>query len=104
MEENLLHDVEILEQEAIQNQNFDELGRILFESGNPGNVSFGNSEDESYTVGELAASWTEASIPFLSRFDTDIYDVNVFDEEVFDQVFGVEPVVPEATPDSRESR
>ena len=75
--------------------------RILFESGNPG--------DEFDNVGELAASWTEASIPFLSRFendifDVDVFDVNVFDEDVFDQVFGVDPVIPEETSDCQESR
>ena len=109
MEENLFNDVEILEQEAIQNQSFDELERILFESGNPANVSSGNPGDEFDNVGELAASWTEASIPFLSRFendifDVDVFDVNVFDEDVFDQVFGVDPVMPEATSDCQESR
>ncbi len=88
MEDYLLKDAEIVEQEAVQNQRFDELDRILFESGSPGNVSFGNPGDEFDNFAELAASWTEASIPFLSQYEND-----VFESYVSDNVFGILPVL-----------
>ena len=97
MEDNLVKDVEISKQET-GNESFDELERILFD--NPG---LGLDADH-----ELAAPWTEASIPFLSDFeifsgnifDGDAFDGNVFDVRAFDgsafdgNVFGVDPVMP----------